>query len=320
MDFVETACEKIDHGNDLFRISEELDSQPLVDAMRETGQLNPVILLDRQPRPIIVCGFRRINALAALGTSTVLARIISEESLTPVRLFDLALRDNVSHRRLEPLEAARVLSKLRKIWKVSEERLINDYLPLLGLKPHRNSLRFHMLLHDAHPELRRCLSEGVLTPGGAEILMKAPLAIQGRIASLFSGIRLSASLQRKVFSLLEDLSEINGIRLDEPLDFPGIASIMKDEALSPFQKGEQVHDVLHRMRYPRLSRARERFQEQRKRLGLPGSVRMTPHPFFETNEVRVEFSVSSAEEFRKLAAALHEEGSSDGLDELFRID
>ncbi|MCL2877826.1 MAG: ParB N-terminal domain-containing protein, partial [Acidobacteria bacterium] len=55
------------------RISEELDSADLEDSLRAVGQLNPVILLERGARPIIVCGFRRIAALRRLGIRAVIA-------------------------------------------------------------------------------------------------------------------------------------------------------------------------------------------------------------------------------------------------------
>ncbi|HSW39047.1 MAG TPA: ParB N-terminal domain-containing protein [Acidobacteriota bacterium] len=317
MELDEIALEQIDPGNDLFQISEELDSPPLLDALRKTGQLNPVILLAQEPRHAIVCGFRRIRALAALGISTVIARVISEQNFDRLRIFDLALRDNCSHRQLDPLEAARALSKLKTIWRVSEEKLINEYLPLMGLKPHRNILCFHISLDAAHPELRRRLADGALTPGGMDNLVREPRDVQGRVASFLSGIRLSASLQRKVFALLQDLSVMNGAALDAPLAAPEIEAIKKNAACSPFQKGEQVHDALYRMRYPSLLRAREQFLDRKKRLALPGSVRIKPHPFFETNEIRVEFTVSSAEDFRKIAAALHEAGMSRDVDGLF---
>ena len=110
-----------------------------------------------------------------------------------------------------------------------------------------------------------------------------------------------------------------GGEMEAPLDDPGVQAILCDARLSPFQKGEKLHEFLYRMKYPRLSRALDRFQAGKKRLALPGSVRIVPHPFFETADLRVEFQASDAKRFRELAAALHEAAQSPELEELFRV-
>ena len=73
MDFKTIQIEEIDPANETYRISEDLDSGSVLDSLEKIGQLNPVLLLDRNPLKIIVCGFRRIRALRRLGRSRVLA-------------------------------------------------------------------------------------------------------------------------------------------------------------------------------------------------------------------------------------------------------
>jgi hypothetical protein len=94
---------------------------------------------------------------------------------------------------------------------------------------------------------------------------------------------------------------------------------LDDSRLSPFQKGEKLHQVLCRLRNPRLSRAAERFLAEKKLLGLPGSIQITPDPFFETPGLRVEFNASSADRFRDLTAALQRASQMAALDEMFDV-
>jgi len=58
----EISPDAIEPEDETFRISEELDSMPLLESMREFGQLNPLILLEHGPRRLMVCGFRRLRA------------------------------------------------------------------------------------------------------------------------------------------------------------------------------------------------------------------------------------------------------------------
>lgn len=56
----------------------------------------------------------------------------------------------------------------------------------------------------------------------------------------------------------------------------------------------------HGARNPRLSMAWEVFLAEKSKLDLPGSVRLSPDPFFERLRLRVEFDVNSAFRFVRL--------------------
>jgi hypothetical protein len=318
MNFNEISLQEIDVDNEEFRISEELDSSAILDSIRDIGQLNPVLLLDRAPAKVVICGFRRIRAIRRLGLSGAVARLLPSESWDPARLFDLALRDNSSHRQLNALEKARVLFRLRNHFRVSEEKLLQGYLPLLGLAPHKSVLNSYMALHGARPSLRQCLADGLLTHSSLEILASRSDGVQDRFASLMHQVRLSASLQKKVLELLDELSAMAGTSLDAPLEHPGISAALNDSRLSLYQKGEKLHAVLYGLRYPRLTQAMDRFLAGKRRLELPGAIRISPHPFFETADLRVEFEAPDAGRFRELALALQKAAQMPELEELFQ--
>ena len=319
MDLKTIPLEEIDIEDETYRVSEELDSASVLDSLQEIGQLNPVLLLDQAPLKIIVCGFRRIRALGKLNRSHVFARILPKESHSKLRRFELSLWDNLSHRRLNALEKARLLYKLKDICGVSGKTLIEAYLPLLDLPPRENVLESYIRLNGIQPSLRHCLVEDQLTLSSVDNLAAMPHPVQDRIASLMGKIRLSASLQKKVLAYLEELSKMAGGSTDAPLDNPLVQSILDDSRLSPFQKGEKLHEILYRMKYPELSKALDRFRASKEQLALPGSVRIIPHPFFENADLRVEFQASSAERFRDLVAALQRAAQSPELEDLFRV-
>jgi hypothetical protein len=316
----EIALEEIDWEDESFRISEELDSAAVLDSLRAVGQLNPILLLDQHPRQAIVCGFRRARGLRQLGCSHFIARILSDEARDTTKIFECALRDNLSHRQLNGLEKARALFKLKDFCGVSGEILVRTYLPLLGLTPHESVLHAYLKLNSVRPGLRRCLAEGRLTLSSIQFLAMTPAHVQDIFASLMTKIQLSASLQKKVLELFQDLSAISNAQLQAPLDNPEISIVLDDSRLSPFQKGDKLFEILYRLRNPRLARALERFSVQKKLLGLPGSIRLTPHPFFETADLHVEFNASNTDRFRELAAALQKASQSPDLEELFKID
>jgi hypothetical protein len=315
----EIELEGIDLANELFRISEELDYAPLLESLRESGQLNPVVLLERNSQKIIVCGFRRIHAIRKLGFSRALVRIIPENSIDLCGAFKLALLDNLSHRQLDPLEKSRALFGLRQSFGVPDEVLVRTYLPLLGLNPHESVLRCCVLIHNIHPGLRHCLRDGCLTHTSIETIAEMPYPVQDSISSLMERVRLSASLQRKFLGLLEDLAASTGDPQSAPLNSPEIVQIANDSRLSPFQRGEKIYEHLYRLRNPRISAASDRFNSQKELLRLPGSIRIAARPFFEEPGVHVEFDAPDVERFRELASALGQAAQLPELCELFIV-
>lgn len=316
----EISIEEIDFENETFRITEEVISDPLIASMREIGQLNPVVLLEENLRYRLVCGFRRLHALRRLKISKVLARVLEDTSPYAPEVFDLALWDNISHRDLGPLEKARVLFKLKNAFGVSDQVLIQVYLPRIGLKPHAQILKTHMMLHESHPDFRRYFKEGRLTQASLEYLSTLPGPSRETIVSLMAKIRMSASSQRKFFGLLDDLSAMTGTEPGNSLQDPQIQGVLNDARLSPSERGEKAYAILYRFRYPRVSQAEERFTERKRSLKLPGSVRITADPYFETSDLHVTFSARDAERFRKLATDIFEASRKPELDRLFEID
>jgi hypothetical protein len=139
------------------------------------------------------------------------------------------------------------------------------------------------------------------------------------VAPVLAAVRLSASLQREVFELAEDLAAISSGTLFDVMSEAEILEIAGDARLSAFQKGEKIHGYLYRRRNPRLSKAREAFLAEKKRLNLPGTVRVSPDAFFESPRLRVGFDVASAEAFRETVEALGRASRAASLDRLFQI-
>jgi ParB-like chromosome segregation protein Spo0J len=310
---------RIDLGDDRFRISEALDVPELDRSLREIGQLNPVMLEPGAGGFLLpVAGFRRLRALRRVGAPTVLARVLPPD-LAPLQAFRVALWDNLSHRQLTPLEKARALHVLKTICGVPHDDLVRVYLPILGLTAHKNVMRTHLALNGLVEGLRKLVRQDRLTLASAERLAFLPSGEQEKLAPVLGAIRLSASLQRQVLDLAGELAASAGCSAAAIFDSPDILRHSSDPQLSPFQRGELVHEALHSRRNPTLSRVRERFAAAAKELGIPGEVRLSPEPFFETPRVRIEFDVTSAERFRDLVSILQRAAEHPAMEKLFDV-
>lgn len=320
MTIIKIPLGEISFDDESFRISEDLLPPPLLDSIREVGQLGPVILLDSGPAKTVVCGFRRLHALRRLGRPEAMARLLSSREHDWLGCFRMALWDNLSHRQLSPLEKTRVLLKLRTGGNVPDRVLIRDYMPALGLAPNEKALSAQLSLENLNPDLKRCLSDGRLTQAVAERIAAMSAPVQAELAGLMFKARFSASMQKKTLDLLEELRPVTGKSLDAPLKTPEIQAILSDAGASDFQKGERVYDFLYRLRNPRLAGAEELFLARKKRLALPGSIKIRPHPYFEEPGLCVEFEARDIERFRDLTSALYGAAQSSDMARLFDLD
>ena len=167
--------------------------------------------------------------------------------------------------------------------------------------------------------MRRLLDAGHLTLASADRLAREAPEAQAGVGRILRKIRLSASLQREVLELIDDMAAVSGTTPAEIMHQPEILAIADDAGLSAFQRGEKIHALLYSRRNPRLSLAREMFLARKAELNLPGIVRLSPDPFFESPRLRVEFDVTCAQAFRDTVTALERACGTASLDRIFQI-
>ena len=317
----EVPLSAIDFCDETFRITEDLDLLRMSASLQAIGQVHPVVLQEGAASSgyRILCGFRRLHALRSLGRAAAAAILRRPAESGPLQDFLTAIWDNLAHRQPGPLEVARILLALRCHCEVDEETLVARFLPMLGVPAHRNVLCGYLKLNDLCPGLRCLLGAGQLTQASAERLARIPPEMQARVLPLLSRIRLSASLQREVLEMAEDLAAISESSLEEVLSRPEILAIAEAPGLSPFQKGEKMHALLYQQRNPRISGARAAWLAEKAHLNLPGTIRLSPDPFFESPRLRVEFDAGSAQSFREAVDVLERACRDSTLDRLYRI-
>ncbi|MEJ2110085.1 MAG: ParB/RepB/Spo0J family partition protein [Acidobacteriota bacterium] len=316
----EISLDKIDFEDETFRISEDVFSETLLTSIQRIGQLNPVVLVEKNERYRVVCGFRRLKALQRLKATKVAGRLLEGKIQLAAGLFDFAVWDNLSHRQLDPLEAARVVYKLNVEFGLAEDVLIETYLPRLGLPAHAQTISAQIALHTSHPAIRKLFKEGRLTLATVEILAEMHPSTMEKFASVMNRIRLSASRQRKFFSLLEDMAAINDSNPDDVFNDARITEVLENDRLTPGERGEGVYEILYRYRYPKMSDAERLFEERINSLGLPGTIHISSDPYFETSDLQVAFTARNPVSFRKLATELYEASRKPVLDLLYNID
>ncbi len=297
----------------------------LVSAVKQVGIVSPLHLQRTEAgRLRIVMGFRRFRAAQVVGLGEVPCLLREDESQ---QLFLEGILDNAATRSLHELEKAWILLKLRRQFVLDESVLIQDYLPLLELRPDRFHLRHYLALAGLPDPIQRAVYEYL----DGEVAVKVArwqLDEQELFLAVSSGHRLGRNKQKLLFGLLDDL------RMQEPSsigDTPGIGplqvfwqregleKIARDEQMAPPERFERIVRRLRELRYPTLSQHEERYSQLKKGLKLPPEIQLQLPPFFEGERISVSFSSRTPGEFLSLAEKLHEVGRGKELQEIFKL-
>ena len=320
--------DQIDSDDQLFQIS--LPWVPigeLTQSIRRTGVLSPLRLNRVASGELrIISGFRRHTAARQAGLQQVPCFITSENDT--LRLFRQALEDNLASRDLHILEKGTAVSKLRRTFKVSDQLLLGEYLPLLGIPADKFHLQRYLNLASLRHSLRTAITKD-LQPETALKLPRWANEEQDFFVNLVSKFRLGKNKQKRLFSLLD---EIRGLLRNEALSLDhqrssvstiwhtsGAAQVEKNESLPLAKRYDQALERLLQLRSPHLSEYEKRYKILKEKLKLPPPIQLHTPPYFEGNQIRVSFSASNPDEFSSLIEKLKEIVESEELRKIFDL-
>jgi ParB family chromosome partitioning protein len=270
-------------------MSFEYDDTALIRSLEKVGILNPPCLVAKSRGGFeVVSGYRRIVAARSLRWEKILCRDLSDIRMTGLDLLLLNMHENLSTRSFNEIEKAMVLKRLSS--HVSQEELIRDFMPLLGLSPHEPILRTYLLFDGLEEPVKKGLANGTISSQAARLLLD--FEVHSRLAAFecISSLRLNSNYQKQLIEYLFEISEIENQSIPEILSRRSLIQILGKEGTNNPQKAKSLLAALRTMRNPRLADAETRFEQQVSRIPLPPGARITHPPCFEAPGFTLEIS------------------------------
>jgi len=298
--FVLVPVAEIAAEDETFRVALDPPEASLRASVAAHGLLQPLRLqLRADGRYRLVSGFKRFHLVHELGWEQVPALVVSERQ-NDLALYTSSLQERLAAPKpLSPLEIAEVLSKLRAVFALSEEIVVRDFMPSLGLGRNRIWLERYLPLSGLDERSKtELLREGL----SLDVVFALPaLAAEERhhLLDLFKALRLGKNKQSEMYSLIRDVCRMQRRSIGALLQQQGLAEILADVELTSTQKAERCKELLMRLRYPHFSLALQAFHDLLKEAGVPPALRISPSPFFNSEEVSIAFSFKDENEFRR---------------------
>lgn len=293
---------EIDRNDTEFLLSYGYDLKPLKQSLDRAGLINPPVLRNKAGSGFqIVCGFRRVEALAGLSVSSFPCRILPP-GIDEKECLLLNLYDNISHRVFNPIEKSMTIQRLETFF--PEEKIIADFLPLLEVNPHKSQLEMFRPLCTLENSIKDAVVAGVIDLHTAFKL--APMDAQNRetLKSLLIILRLSVSKQAALIEYICEIALRENISGKDVVTNSGIQSVLEDEHLNLPQKADAILRYLRERRYPQLTAKEKAFKQHCKELKLPSDVQFIPPPNFEGNRYCLTLHFASVQQLREQLSGL----------------
>ena len=141
---------------------------------------------------------------------------------------------------------------------------------------------------------------------------------QVEIGKLVSELKLGENTLREVLTLLREICLRDGVTLKDLIQGE-IEGIVSNITISKVQKTNRVRRRLQEMRYPKLTELENAFREKRKGLRLSPGISLQPPPYFEGDQLKVEFRFGNVVEFKDIISKLMEASERKELGEMIEM-
>ena len=299
------SLESIDCSPGPYCMSFAYDLNPLILSIQNVGLLNSPILLasGESHKMIIIAGYRRIQALKHLGLHDIPCRVLPTATLDPLDCLLMNLHENVSTRKLNDVEKAMVLTRIEGL--LPEKTVIEQYLPLLDLGPRKDIfLLYKNIANELGETGKRALAEDRLSIQAVKMLLDLDETVRNEMLRFFSHLMLNMNQQRQLIEFIMDISITENRTVADLLADPPIREIETDSQMNPPQKAKAMMTYFRRRRLPSVVEAERGFKKMISEVGLPDGVRVTPPPFFEGPDYRMEISFRDGLQLTKVLKEL----------------
>jgi len=321
-EFQSVSLDQIDLEDQLTNFSLSPVPEGLEKSIQSLGMIHPVGLTRKSTGYRIVCGHRRISIAEKLRLPAVSAFII-DAGLSDEEMISFNLQENRSHRQYGDMEKGGILTQLKQSG-VDEDRLIKEYMPLVGLEKSKKLLNdflqtsqlshgFQKLLHDLNVSLRI-----------ANVICGWSKASRDSAELLFSILRPGVNKWRDLLELIDETALREDLEPSDIIQWAPIQDVLEQSNMTPGQKYDGIVKSLHPRRYPLLSDLNRKIAGALDRLELHPDTLVKTHKNFENDEVRIEMKFRNINELKsqldRLAPAVDSPAMQELVDAMKSLD
>ncbi len=306
----EVRLSDIDLEDAAYKITTNAAIDGLARSIRAIGLLTPPILEKGEAAFRPVSGFRRIAACRSLGRSIMPARILPPGTAPRDRAV-IAVTENALHRELNLIEESRSYALLA----AADPERLSETAVCCGLTGNPDMIEKKKKLCALPDAVQSGLLSGAVALPTALALAGMAPETAALFAGLFNQLKMSLNKQKDVLELTWEISRRDGTAPESVLREAPVRTILAEDT-DRNRQTNALRQYLQQRRFPELTRARERFREQVKRLKLPPGARLAPPQDFEGKAFTLSLSFKTRQDLQRQAQAVQRLLDAPALNEM----
>jgi len=291
----------IDSKDNSFRITTQINVDHLMDSINHVGMLNLPLLVEKETGYKIVCGFRRIEACRRLNWADVEVRIL-ESDTKKLECITYAITDNSLQRPLNLIEQSISINLLYPFFK--DVSVMGKELSAMGLPDNPSIVKkIKELCHLPESIQNGILSNTISLAMALELGRLQQDAGEG-FAKLFETLKLSLNKQKEILTLVKEISLREDIPILKVIKNDRVQKILTNEDLDRNQKIRKIRIYLKQRRFPVITAAENKFENQLKKLKLGSGTKLIPPDYFEGTTYILELFFKNLNELKDRQASI----------------
>jgi len=300
---VNIAISDIDLTPGPFCMSFNFNLEPLKASIKKFGVINPPYLLRNSDNNfLVVAGYRRLMAVKELGWHDIVCHVLPDSfSLFNALLFNL--NDNLLHRQLNNIEKGMILQRLTRF--ISTEEIVTNFMPILGIPSNKQQLELFLCFEELEERIKISVAMEQLSIRVAGLLRYLEKNDRLEINDLFTSLKWSFNQQWETIQWIKEIASREGRSIKEIIDSKDTKEVLHNTTINKPQKIKAIVKILKFRRFPSLSKAEKLFNKGISNLSLPLGVKITPPPFFEGTDYKLEITFRKGEDLKGKLADLY---------------
>jgi hypothetical protein len=304
--------EQIDLEDRRFCFTLSRAEERFLHSVKEAGIVQPVLVIKRQGRLVVVSGWRRIQA-ARVCRLKELAAVELEEELTDLEVMKLIFLERYGQGRFSIAEKALAVRKFSDFG-LSSEEIILRILPLLELPPEQPTLNILLKLSELPVGLEQ-IHRKDWKLSTVELFLTFPAEERLWLLSLTE--HFTHNQQKEMIELFYSLKKKKKENLKELSGELGLAACLEVFQKDRLSAGDKLLSVLRKEVNPQVSRLNESISRTIKQLRLPERVGLDYDRTLEKNRIRLIAEARSACELKTSLSNLLESLNDEKWTKLF---
>ena len=170
--------------------------QELSRSLQKHGQLQPIVVIEKDDGFMIIAGERRFRAAKIAGFNTIKAVVADFQNQN---LRELALIENIQRENLSALELAQSYKELIEEYQITQEELSNI------IHKSRSQITNTLRLLQLSPYAQKLLNENKITQGHAKMLVGLDVDTEKMVADTIVGQKLSVRESEELIKSLKSV-------------------------------------------------------------------------------------------------------------------